>query len=49
MEITIKKVNNGFIVELHCETDGEFVEETHVFSKYNQVVKFLRENIKDPA
>lgn len=48
MEVSIKKVKNGFVVEASFENDeGEFVEETHVFSKYNQVIKFLRENFKD--
>lgn len=44
-EISIKKVQNGFVVDLERDTiDGDHVSETHVFTRYSQVVKFLKEN-----
>lgn len=50
MEINIRKVKNGFVVEYNNETpDGEVIEETHVFTRYSQVVKFLKENVKDAS
>lgn len=44
LQINIKKVANGFVVELDKETIEEAVQETHVFTRYSQVVKFLKEN-----
>jgi hypothetical protein len=44
LQINIKKVANGFVVELDKETIEEAIQETHVFTRYSQVVKFLKEN-----
>lgn len=49
MEITITKVTNGYIVKHEAETEDGFHEETHVFPKYYQVVKFLKEHLDKPA
>ena len=46
MEIVIKKVANGFVVRFEKDED-EYVEETHVFTKYSQVVKFLKERFAE--
>lgn len=43
MEINIKKVDNGFVVELQNHDVDEY--KTFVFTKYSQVVKFLRDNL----
>jgi hypothetical protein len=44
-EINIQKVENGFIVALERDTlDGEHISQRHVFTRYSQVVKFLKEN-----
>lgn len=40
MEINIKKVENGFVVEYQDDAD---TYQTFVFTKYSQVVKFLRQ------
>jgi hypothetical protein len=44
-EISIKQVSNGYVVRFEHDVDGEFTDESFVFTKYSQVVKFLRENL----
>jgi hypothetical protein len=44
LQINIKKVANGFVVDLDKETLDDTIQETHVFTRYSQVVKFLKEN-----
>ena len=39
MEIQVKKVENGFVVEI--ENDDGY--KTFIFSKYTQVVKFMKD------
>jgi hypothetical protein len=43
MEINIKKVDNGFVVDF--QNPEHDVYQTYVFTKYSQVVKFLREHL----
>lgn len=47
MEVVIKKVDNGFVVEIQREVDGDFVEKTLVFTKFYQVQRFIKEQLKD--
>lgn len=47
LEVKIKKVTNGFVVEYQNEIDGEFIEEGYVFTRFSQVVKFLKEKNLD--
>jgi hypothetical protein len=39
MEIQIKKVANGFVVEVENDTGYT----TYIFAKYSQVVKFMKD------
>lgn len=50
MEITIKKVENGYTVRIEGEdpVDG-YVSKEFVFTKQFQVVRFLKETFKDKA
>jgi hypothetical protein len=45
MEINIKKVDNGYVVEYQNETDVDSIFQTYVFTRYSQVVKFLKEHL----
>lgn len=47
MNINIKKVFNGFVVEVD-DSDND-VYETYVFSKYSQVAKFVRDHMNVKA
>ena len=43
MDIHIKKVTNGFVVEI--ENSENDIYETYVFSKFSQVAKFIRDHM----
>lgn len=44
MEITLKKVANGYVIRVEIDEDEvDFVDETYVFPKYSQALKFLKE------
>ena len=44
MEITIRKVVNGYVVRTEGEDPVEgFVTKEHVFTRKSQVIKFFRE------
>lgn len=45
MEVKIKKVENGFYVEVTGYVEGEWVEKEYVFPKFSQVQKFVKENL----
>jgi hypothetical protein len=47
MEIKIKKVENGYFIEINGETDGEYFEKEYVFPKFSQVQKFVKENLNN--
>ena len=47
MEIRIKKVENGYFIEIHGEQDGEYFEKEYVFPKFSQVQKFVKENLNN--
>jgi hypothetical protein len=50
MEITIKKVSNGYTVRIEGEDAVEgYVSKEFVFTKQFQVLRFLKENFKDKA
>lgn len=50
MEIRIKKVENGYFLEIHGESqDGEYFEKEYVFPKFSQVQKFVKENLNNDA
>jgi hypothetical protein len=51
LEINIKKVDNGFVVSINKDIEDELVDQTFVFTRYSQVVKFLKEHLngKDVA
>jgi hypothetical protein len=44
VKIEIREAKNGFVLFVTNEVDGEFIEEEHVFTRFSQVVKYLREN-----
>lgn len=47
MEITIRKVANGYVVRMEGEDPVEgFVTKEYIFAKQSQVVKFIREQFK---
>jgi len=47
MEITIKKVANGYVVRQEGEDPVEgYVSKEFVFTKESQVIKFIREHFK---
>lgn len=47
MEIKIKKVENGFFVEVNGECEGEYFEKQYVFPKYSQVQKFVKDYLNN--
>jgi hypothetical protein len=47
MEVVIKKVDNGFVVEIEKDVDGDYEKKTLVFTKFYQVQRFIKENLKD--
>lgn len=48
MEIKIKKVENGYFLEIEGENqDGEYFEKQYVFPKFSQVQKFVKENLNN--
>lgn len=47
LEVKIKKATNGFIVDIQHTVDDEYKEESFVFTRFSQVVKFLREKNLD--
>lgn len=48
MEIRIKKVENGYFVEVNGESsEGEYFEKEYVFPKFSQVQKFVKENLNN--
>lgn len=49
MDAKLNKVTNGYIVEITGERDGEFFEETHVFTRLNPALKFMRDFLTDAA
>lgn len=49
MQVVIKKVDNGFVVDIERDVDGEFEQKTLVFTKFYQVQRFIKENLKDES
>lgn len=50
MEITIKKVENGYTVRIEGEDAVEgYVSKEFVFTKQFQVVRFIKETFKDKS
>ena len=48
MEVSVKKVENGYVVRFEGEDAVEgYVSKEYVFTRMAQVVKFLRENLKE--
>jgi hypothetical protein len=47
MEVVIKKVDNGFVVEIERDIDGDYEKKTLVFTKFYQVQRFIKEHLKD--
>ena len=44
MEVNVKKVENGFVVQVFAEEHKEYI-----FSRESQVLRFLRDFWKDAA
>jgi len=49
MEVKIKKVINGYTVEVTGECEGEYFEKEYVFTRYSHVQKFVKEFLSDDA
>jgi hypothetical protein len=47
LEVNVKKVQNGYVVQYRADVDGDYVEESYVFTRFHQVVKFLKEKNLD--